>query len=78
VPTPADHRPHQGQQHDHGSGGLEVYVVGDHACREQPGSDDDAGEGLRQLALIVHTRVARAHETPELRILPVERLLDLL
>jgi hypothetical protein len=52
--------------------------VSDHARREQAGTGDDTDEGLRQLPLIVHTRVARAHETPELRILPVQRLLDLL
>ena len=35
-------------------------------------------EALGKLALIVHARIAGAHETPELRILPVQRLLDLL
>jgi hypothetical protein len=52
--------------------------MGDHPGREQARSDDDADESLYQLALIVHPRVTGAHETPELRILPVERLLDLL
>ena len=52
--------------------------MGYHSGREQPGAGDDADKCLYQLALIVHARVAGAHETPELRILPVERLLDLL
>ena len=46
--------------------------------REQATADGDADDGLGQLPLIVHARIAGAHETPELRILPVERLLDLL
>ena len=52
--------------------------MGDHPRREQASTADDADEALGQLALIVHTRVTGAHETPKLRILPVERLLDLL
>jgi len=52
--------------------------VGDYPGRKQASTGDDADEGLRQLALIVHPRVTGAHETPELRILPIERLLDLL
>ena len=57
---------------------LKVHMVGDHAGRDEATTDDDADESLCQLALIVHPRVTGAHETPELRILPVERLLDLL
>jgi hypothetical protein len=78
MPPPADYRPHQGQQHDRRPGRLEVHTMGDHPGREQARTDDDADESLYQLALIVHPRVTGAHETPELRILPVERLLDLL
>src|ERR1700730_6090904 len=78
MPPPADRRPHQGQQQERRPGCLEVHMTGDHPGREQASTGDDADEGLHQLALIVHTRIARAHETPELRILPVERLLDLL
>ena len=52
--------------------------MSDHPGSQQASTDDDADEGLYQLALIVNARIARAHETPELRILPVERLLDLL
>jgi hypothetical protein len=52
--------------------------VGNHPGREQARTDGDADDGLGQLPLIVHARIAGAHETPELRILPVERLLDLL
>ena len=45
---------------------------------KQARTDGDADDGLGQLPLIVHARITGAHETPELRILPVERLLDLL
>jgi hypothetical protein len=51
--------------------------VGYYSGREQASPGHDADEGLRQLALIVHARVAGAHETSELRVLSVERLLDL-
>jgi hypothetical protein len=53
-------------------------MVGHQSGRERAGADQDADERLDQLALIVHAWIAEAHETPELRILPVERLLDLL
>ena len=43
-----------------------------------PGTDKHTDQTLGQLALIVHTRVAGAHKTPKLRVLPIERLLDLL
>ena len=59
-------------------GGFKVHTVGNHPGREQPSTDGDADDGLGQLPLIVNARIAGAHETPELRILPVERLLDLL
>src|SRR5690242_5480961 len=77
MPPPADHRPDQGQYRERRAGGLEVHTVGYHSGREQPRAGDDADECLCQLALIVHARVAGAHETPELRVLSVERLLDL-
>jgi len=78
VPAPAHHRPGQREDQERRPGGFQVHTVSDHPGREQAGTADDADEGLRQLTLIVHTRIAGAHETPELRILPVERLLDLL
>jgi hypothetical protein len=33
---------------------------------------------MSELALILHPRIGGAHETPELRVIPVERLLNLL
>ena len=78
VPPPADHRPHQGQQHDHHPGRLQVDTVGDRPGREQADANHDPEQGLHELARMVHPRIAGAHETRELRIIPVERLLDLL
>src|SRR5580698_10989348 len=52
--------------------------MGDHSGRDRAGAGEDADERLHQLALVVHAWIAGAYETPELRILPVERLLDLL
>ena len=57
---------------------LQVQVTGHYPRRKQPGTYQHTYEALHQLALIVHTRIAEAHETPELRILPIKRLLDLL
>jgi transglutaminase-like putative cysteine protease len=78
VPPPADHRPGQRQHQERSPGRLKVDPAGDHARRERATPEDHPDKGLRQLALVVHTRVARAHQAPEPRILPVERLLDLL
>ena len=41
-------------------------------------ADHDPGQGLQKLALIAHPRIAGAHAAPELRIIPAERLLNLL
>jgi hypothetical protein len=78
VPPPADHRPHQGQQHDHPAGRVQVDTVGDRPGREQASADHDPGQGLDELTLMVHPRIAGAHETRKLRIIPAERLLNLL
>jgi transglutaminase-like putative cysteine protease len=58
MPAPADDRPHQGEQHDRCPGPLEIQVVGDYPGRDEAGADHHADQALRQLALIVHTRIA--------------------
>src|SRR5580658_28945 len=78
VPAPADDRPQQRQQHDRCARRLQVQTVGHQSGRERASAGQNADERLHQLALVVHAWIAGAHETPELRILPVERLLDLL
>jgi transglutaminase-like putative cysteine protease len=78
MPPPANHRPHQREQHDHGPGRLEVHLAGHYPGRQHAPAYQHSDEALRQLTLIVHTWIVGAHETPEFRILPVERLLDLL
>ena len=50
----------------------------DRPGREQAGANDGPGQGLQELALVAHPRIAGAHAAPELRVIPVERLLDLL
>ena len=45
---------------------------------QQANANHDPEQGPYELALIVHPRIAGAHETPELRIIPVQRLLNLL
>ena len=50
--------------------------MGHYPGRKQAGADQHPDQGLRQSSLVVHTRIAGTHETPEFRILPVERLLD--
>jgi len=78
MPPPGDQHPDQGEQHDRRTGRLQVHVTGHYPRREQSGTHQHTDEALHQLALVVHTRIAEAHETPELRILPIKRLLDLL
>jgi transglutaminase-like putative cysteine protease len=58
VPPPADHRPHQGQQHDRRPGRLKVRTLGDHARHEHADADEHADQRLYQFALVVHTRIA--------------------
>ena len=52
--------------------------MGHHSGRDRAAAGQDTDKRLHQLALVVHAWIAGAHDTPELRILPVERLLDLL
>ena len=52
--------------------------MGDRPGHEQASANHDPGQGPHEPALIVHPRIDGAHETPELRIIPAERLLDLL
>ncbi len=52
--------------------------MGDHPGQQQPNASHDPKQGLYELAPIVHPRIADAHETSELRIIPVERPLYLL
>jgi len=49
-----------------------------HTPSYQAGADEHPDERLKHLALVMHARIAGTHETPELRILPVQCLLDLL
>src|SRR5260370_12623364 len=78
MPPQENPRQEKGQQINGGAGGVEVDVAVYSARREQASADHDPDKGLHEFALMVHARIAGAHETPELRILPVERLLDLL
>ena len=52
--------------------------MGDRSGRQQANANHDPEQGPYELALIAHPRIADAHETPELRVIPVERLLNLL
>ena len=44
----------------------------------RPTPNHDPEQCPHELALIAHPRIAGAHETPELRIIPVQRPLNLL
>ena len=52
--------------------------MGDRPGREQASTDHDPEQGIFELALILHPRISRAHETHEPRVIPAERLLNLL
>jgi len=52
--------------------------VGDRPGRQQANANHEPELGLYELALITPLRIAGVHPAPELRIIPVERLLNLL
>ena len=52
--------------------------MGDRPGREQASANHHPEQGMSELALILHPRIGGAHETHELRVIPVERLLNLL
>jgi hypothetical protein len=78
VLPPVDDRPCQGHHQDDGSACIQVDAVCYHTPSYQAGADEHPDERLKHLALVMHARIAGTHETPELRILPVQCLLDLL
>jgi hypothetical protein len=78
VLPPVDDCPDQGHHHDDGSACFQVHVVYHHARSYQASAGQHPDERLKHLALVMHARIAGTHETPELRILPVQCLLDLL
>jgi hypothetical protein len=78
VPPPADKRPSQPEHQDRGPGRVQVYPAGDNPGSKHASANHHSDEGLCQLALVVHPRIAGTYETPESRVLSVKRLLDLL
>ena len=71
------------EQYDSIARTVAAQVVDEHHRAQlfgcQPASaGQDPDEALDKLALVVNTWIAGAYETPESRILPIKRLLDLL
>src|ERR1039457_6521265 len=75
---PAGQGPHRAGKHDHEAGHADQGQLGDDAGQEEAHAEQEADRRLDHPALVVHPWIFRAHRLRELRILGIERTLDLI
>src|SRR5215831_11133108 len=76
--APARQRPHGTGEHDHEAADAHKDVLGDHASQQQAHPKQEPDRSLDHPPLVVDPGVLRAHRLCKLRIVGIERLLDLL
>src|SRR5580693_7141987 len=76
--TPARQGPHRAGEHDHEAGHTDQGQLGDHAGQQEAYAEQEADRRLNYPALVMHPRILGAHCLRELRILGIERTLDLI
>ena len=75
---PAGQGPHRAGQHDHEAGYADHGELGHDTGQQQADAEQKPDRRLDDPALVVHPGILRAHRLRELRILSIERTLDLL
>ena len=76
--TPARQRPHGAGEHDHEAADTHKDDLGNHTGQQQAHSEQEPDRGIDHPPLVVDLRVSCAHGLRKLRIVGIERLLDLL
>src|SRR5580700_7729359 len=75
---PAGQRPHRTRQHDEEPADADKDDLRNHSGQEQAYTDHEPDRGLDDPALVVDPGILRAHGLGKLRVVGIERLLDLL
>src|SRR5262249_31145234 len=75
---PAGQRPHRARQHDQETADANEDKLRNDTGQEQAYADHESDRSLDHAALVVDARVLRPHGLGKLRIVGIERLLDLL